>query len=126
MDKILIIEDDKAITNLLKIAFSQAGYEFFSASSAREGIDCVVKNVVDLLILDLGLPDLDGKKVIETVRGFSTELPILVVSARSEEEEKVRCLDSGANDYIQKPFRRKSCWLESVPLSDLTIPRITI
>jgi two-component system, OmpR family, KDP operon response regulator KdpE len=107
MNKILIIEDDRAITNLLKIALTQEGYDVLSAPSAREGIDCIVKNVIDLLILDLGLPDLDGKNVIETVRSFSSDLPILVVSARSDEEEKVRCLDSGANDYIQKPFSTK-------------------
>lgn len=107
MEKILIIEDDKAIANLLRIAFSQEGYAVVTASLAHEGIDDVVKELIDLVILDLGLPDSDGKTVIETVRSFSSSLPIIVVSARTDEEEKVHCLDSGANDYIEKPFSTK-------------------
>jgi two-component system KDP operon response regulator KdpE len=104
MEKILIVEDDKAIANLMRIAFSQEGYAVVAASLAREGIDDVVKDLIDLVILDLGLPDADGKSVLETIRSFSSSLPIIVVSARTDEEEKVRCLDSGANDYIEKPF----------------------
>lgn len=82
MADILIIEDDKAIQNLLKIALKQEGHGVFAVGSAREGIDFVVKNIVDLIVLDLGLPDMDGSNVVETVRSFSETLPIIVVSAR--------------------------------------------
>lgn len=102
--QIVLIEDDKAIQNLLKIALKQEGYEVYAASSAQEGVNYVVRNVVDLILLDLGLPDADGRTVIDTVRSFSSTLPIIVVSARDGEDEKVRCLDAGVNDYVQKPF----------------------
>lgn len=104
MAEILIIEDDKAIRNLLKVALAQEGHTVSAAGTAREGLDHVVKNIVDLIILDLGLPDMDGINVVETVRSFSESLPIIVVSARGDEDEKIRCLDAGINDYVQKPF----------------------
>ena len=104
MAEILIIEDDKAIQNLLKVSLKQEGYEVKSASTAREGIDYAVSNIIDLIILDLGLPDLDGIDVVNAVRGFSETLPIIVVSARSDESEKIKCHDAGVNDYVQKPF----------------------
>ena len=104
MADILIIEDDRAIQNLLKIALKQENHRVTAVGSAREGIDDMVKYLPDLIILDLGLPDMDGINVIETVRGFNEKIPILVVSARDSEEEKIRCLDAGVNDYVQKPF----------------------
>ena len=104
MAEILIIEDDKAIQNLLKVALRQEGHAVRAVSTAREGIDFVVKNIVDLIILDLGLPDMDGINVVGAVRGFSESLPIIVVSARGDEDEKIKCLDAGVNDYVQKPF----------------------
>lgn len=107
MANILIIEDDKAIQNLLKITLKEEGHTVSVVSKAQEGIDFVVKNIIDLLILDLGLPDMDGINVLEAVRGFSETLPIIVVSARSDEQEKIKCLDAGANDYVQKPFSSK-------------------
>lgn len=104
MAEILVIEDDKAIQNLLKVSLKQDGYKIKEVSTAREGVDYAVTNIVDLIILDLGLPDMDGINVIKAIRGFSEILPIIVVSARSDETEKVNCLDAGANDYVQKPF----------------------
>ena len=104
MADILVIEDDKAIRNLLKIALKQENHTVAAVRTAREGIDYVVKNIVDLIVLDLGLPDMDGINVVETVRGFSENLPIIVVSARDDENEKIKCLDAGINDYVQKPF----------------------
>lgn len=104
MAEILIIEDDKAIQNLLKIALKQENYDAVSVGSAREGIDYTVKNVVDLIILDLGLPDMDGINVVNTIRAYNEKLPIIVVSARDDESEKIKCLDAGVNDYVQKPF----------------------
>ena len=104
MANILIVEDDKAIQNLLKVALKQENHTINAVGTAREGIDFVVKNIVDLIILDLGLPDMDGINVVETVRSFSENLPIIVVSARDDESEKIKCLDAGINDYVQKPF----------------------
>ena len=75
MADILVIEDDKAIQNLLKIALKQENHTVAAVRTAREGIDYVVKNIVDLIVLDLGLPDMDGINVVETVRGFS-ECPL--------------------------------------------------
>lgn len=104
MAEILIIEDDKAIQNLLKISLKQENHKVTAVTSAREGIDYTVKNIVNLIILDLGLPDMDGINVVKTVREFNERLPIIVVSARDGEDEKIRCLDAGVNDYVQKPF----------------------
>lgn len=104
MAEILVIEDDKAIQNLLKIALKQEEHNVNVVGTAREGVDFIVKNIVDLIVLDLGLPDMDGINVVETVRGFSEKIPIIVVSARSDEKEKIKCLDAGVNDYVQKPF----------------------
>lgn len=104
MAEILVIEDDKAIQNLLKIALKQENHTVTAVTSAREGIDYTVKNIVDLIILDLGLPDMDGINVVKTVREFNERLPMIVVSARDGEDEKIKCLDAGVNDYVQKPF----------------------
>jgi hypothetical protein len=104
MAEILIIEDDKAIQNLLRVSLRQDGYEVKGVGSARDGIDYAVTNPVDLILLDLGLPDMDGINVVQTVRNYSESLPIIVVSARSDESEKIKCLDAGVNDYVQKPF----------------------
>lgn len=75
---------------LLKIALKQENHTVAAVRTAREGIDYVVKNIVDLIVLDLGLPDMDGINVVETVRGFSENLPIIVVSARDDENEKIK------------------------------------
>lgn len=104
MSEILITEDDMAIQNLLKVALKQEGYGIKGVATAREGIDYTVANVVDLVILDLGLPDMDGIFVVDVIRDFSESLPIIVVSARSDEAEKIKALDAGVNDYVQKPF----------------------
>ncbi len=104
MAEILVIEDDRAIQNLLKYALRQEGYEIKDVATAQEGIDYAISSAVDLIILDLGLPDMDGIHVVEAIRRFSESLPIIVVSARSSEAEKIRCLDAGVNDYVSKPF----------------------
>ena len=104
MANVLIVEDDKAIQNLLKIALKQENHNVMAVGTAREGIDFTVKNIVDVMILDLGLPDMDGINVVKTVREFNEKMPILVVSARDDENEKIKCLDAGVNDYVQKPF----------------------
>lgn len=104
MAEILVIEDDRAIQNLLKYALRQEGYEIKDVSTAQEGIDYAISAAVDLIILDLGLPDMDGIHVVEAIRRFSESLPIIVVSARCSEAEKIRSLDAGVNDYVSKPF----------------------
>ena len=104
MAEILVIEDDRAIQNLMKISLREEGYDIKGVSTAREGIDYAVSNIVDLIILDLGLPDMDGIYVVNAIRNISEILPIIVVSARSDEAEKIKCLDAGVNDYVQKPF----------------------
>lgn len=101
--KILVIEDDKSILNFLSISLSTNGYEVISSSSGIEGISLCFTENPDLVLLDLGLPDIDGLVVIEQLRQ-SCDLPIIVVSARGQEREKVEALDSGADDYITKPF----------------------
>ncbi len=104
MAEILVIEDDKAIQNLMKISLREEGYGIKGVSTARAGIDYAATGVVDLIILDLGLPDMDGINVVHAIRAYSENLPIIVVSARSDEAEKIKCLDAGVNDYVQKPF----------------------
>lgn len=104
MAEILIIEDDTAIQNLLKLALKKEGYDVKHADYAQEGIIQAQMSAVDLIILDLGLPDMDGINVILKVREINDALPIIVVSARGDESEKIMCLDAGANDYVQKPF----------------------
>lgn len=104
MANILIIEDDKAIANLYRIAFKLDGYQTFIATSALDGTSELINNLIDLIIMDLGLPDLDGKELLKTIRGINETIPLIVVSARLDEKEKVECLDLGANDYVTKPF----------------------
>ncbi len=104
MVNILIIEDDKAISNLYRIAFKLDGYKTLIANNALEGINLLITNIVDIIIMDLGLPDLDGIKLLKDIRENNETIPIIIVSARSNEEEKVACLDGGANDYVTKPF----------------------
>lgn len=101
--QILLIEDDPAIVRLIKVSLEGAPYRVFDSGTAAEGVEAAAKRRPDLIILDLGLPDAQGFKVIETVREW-TSTPIIVVSGRGEEEMKVRALELGADDYITKPF----------------------
>lgn len=108
MADILVIEDDKAIQNLLKIALKQENHTVAAVRTAREGIDYVVKNIVDLIVLDLGLPDMDGINVVETVRGFSENLPIIVVSARDDENEKKNVSTRASTTTCRNLFRPRN------------------
>jgi len=101
--KILILEDDRYISNFLSVSLEKEGYGVLTAESAAEGLYLLSSQHPDILLLDLGLPDLDGLDVISQVREL-TALPILVVTARGQEQEKIEALDRGANDYITKPF----------------------
>lgn len=101
--KILIIEDEDNITNLLKTLLETSGYQVISANSCRRGQTLFVSHRPDLVILDLGLPDSDGMTFLREIRKDSLT-PVIVLSARTDEKDKVDALDAGANDYVTKPF----------------------
>ena len=100
---VLIVEDDKYISNFICMTLKQEGYRYIKTAMGREAISLSYANNPDVIILDLGLPDMDGNQVIEHIRSYS-EKPIIVVSARQEEAEKIKALDLGADDYVVKPF----------------------
>jgi len=102
-ETILIVEDDPQIRNFIKYTIEKEGYKLFSAANAQNALNIIITEKIDLIILDLGLPDFDGTEVIRKVREWS-ETPIIVVSARDQDKEKVLALDTGADDYITKPF----------------------
>lgn len=102
-EKILLIEDDKSIQRFLRISLETKDYKVISAETGIEGISLYMTDNPDLILLDLGLPDIDGMEVLSQIRAQS-EVAILVVSARGQEQEKVEALDHGADDYITKPF----------------------
>ena len=102
-DKVLIVEDEKSICSFIKAILSSNGYDVIAASTGAEACSMISSHCTDLIVLDLGLPDMDGMEIIQSVRSW-TQLPIIVVSARSFERDKVRALDMGADDYITKPF----------------------
>lgn len=100
---ILIVEDDKAIQNLLAATLDANAYQCYTADDGEKAIFCATVKRPDIIILDLGLPDVDGVEIIKKVRSWSS-CPILVVSARSEDKDKITALDAGADDYLTKPF----------------------
>ena len=100
---VLIVEDDKYISNFICMTLKQEGHRYIKTATGREAISLSYANNPDVIILDLGLPDMDGSQVIEHIRSYS-EKPIIVVSARQEEAEKIKALDLGADDYVVKPF----------------------
>ena len=101
--KILLVEDDQNISVMIQTLLETNGYQVLAAQRCRQGILMLSSHVPDLVVLDLGLPDMDGEEFIRIVR-TSSMVPIIVLSARSEEKDKVYALDLGANDYITKPF----------------------
>jgi two-component system KDP operon response regulator KdpE len=101
--KILAADDDPQILKALRIILSAQGYDVVTARDGKEAIEVAAHELPDLILLDLGMPGLDGVSVIEAVRGW-TATPILVVSGRSDTAGKVDALDAGANDYVVKPF----------------------
>ena len=102
-ETILVVEDDTQIRNFICYALKQEGFPYTTASTAQNALSILVSNQIDLMLLDLGLPDFDGMEVIKKVREWS-EMPIIVVSARDQDKEKAAALDSGADDYLTKPF----------------------
>ncbi|GAA0117513.1 MULTISPECIES: response regulator [Clostridium] len=100
---ILVIEDDKPIRNFITASLEVQGYKYIETDKGFEGIALSMSHNPDLIILDLGLPDIDGLEVIEKIREW-TKTPIIIVSARDNERQKVEALDRGADDYLTKPF----------------------
>ncbi len=103
MTKILVIDDEPQIQKFLRISLSSQHYDVISADNGRNGIQQALESHPDLIILDLGLPDMDGKHVLKSMIG-ETRIPVMVLSVRSHESEKVACLNMGAHDYVVKPF----------------------
>ena len=103
MTRILVVDDDRQLLRALRITLSAHGYEVLMAGDARAALTTAGRIPPDLVVLDLGLPDLDGVAVIEGLRGWS-EVPIIVLSARDGGPAKVHALDAGADDYLTKPF----------------------
>lgn len=101
---ILIIDDEKQMLRLLELTLSVSDYRVLTATDGNTGLQALALSRPDCVILDLGLPDMDGMQVLERLREWST-IPVLVVSARGTEEDVVLALDHGANDYLVKPFR---------------------
>jgi two-component system KDP operon response regulator KdpE len=100
---IIVIEDDPPIRRFLRMGLSAHGFTVYEAESGRQGLIDAGMRKPDLIILDLGLPDMDGVEVVKAIREWSA-LPILILSARSAEQHKIEALDAGADDYLVKPF----------------------
>lgn len=103
VERILVVDDEPQIQRFLKPALSAAGYDVLEAMTGAEALKAAATSAPDVVILDLGLPDMDGKEVIANLRGWS-QVPIIILSARDRESEKIAALDLGADDYIEKPF----------------------
>lgn len=101
--KILVIDDEVSIRRFLKVSLENQDYQIIEACSGKDGIRDVIGTKPDVIILDLGLPDMDGLDVIKAVRDWS-KIPIIVLTVRDDEDSKVKILDAGADDYLTKPF----------------------
>jgi two-component system KDP operon response regulator KdpE len=100
---VVLVEDDGEIRHWLRVVLEAEGYRLFLAETGQQGLTETAARQPDLVLLDLGLPDLDGVNVIRRIREWSS-VPILVISARGQEQDKVNALDAGADDYVSKPF----------------------
>ncbi len=103
MASIIIVEDEQRIRELVARVLADQGYDVATAATAMDGLQAVVKSTPDLVILDMGLPDLDGAELLKMIRAVS-DVPIIVATARSEDRDVIRTLDAGADDYLVKPF----------------------
>lgn len=101
--RILVVDDEPQIQRFLRPALAAAGYEVIEAVDGANALKLLATAAPDLVILDLGLPDIDGKEVVRNLRGWS-QVPVIILSARDRETEKIEALDLGADDYIEKPF----------------------
>ena len=103
MTRVLIVDDEPQILRALRINLSVRGYEITTASTGAAALRAAAEVRPDVIVLDLGLPDIDGLEVLAGLRGWN-ETPVIVLSARSDSAEKVAALDAGADDYVTKPF----------------------
>jgi len=103
MARVLVIDDDRALLRALRVGLAAKGHEVLTAVAGEEGLSLLALRSPDVVVLDLGLPDLDGLEVCRRIRAFS-EVPVIVLSATALEDRKVAALDGGANDYVTKPF----------------------
>jgi two-component system KDP operon response regulator KdpE len=101
--RILVVDDEPQIRKFLEISLRSQGYTVAQAATGREGLERLATHGAELVVLDLGLPDLEGHEVLRELRAWS-RVPVIVLSVRASEAEKVRALDAGANDYVSKPF----------------------
>jgi two-component system, OmpR family, KDP operon response regulator KdpE len=102
--RVLIVDDEPQIRRVLRPSLIVSGYEVQEAATGGEALAQVSTSMPDLIILDLGLPDADGKEVLRKLRLMTTKTPIIILSARERETEKIAALDLGADDYVEKPF----------------------
>ena len=100
---ILVVEDDVPVRNLMRTTLKTHDYKYLTAPTGKEAVMLASSHNPDVVFLDLGLPDMDGVEVIRQIRSWSN-MPIIVISARSEDEDKITALDAGADDYLVKPF----------------------
>ena len=100
---ILVVEDDNAVRNLISTTLETHNYRFQTAPTGKAAIIEAVSHNPDVILLDLGLPDIDGIEIIRKIRSWA-KTPIIVISARSEDTDKIEALDAGADDYLTKPF----------------------
>jgi two-component system KDP operon response regulator KdpE len=100
---VLVIDDEPQMRRFVRLALSSRGYRIIESATGNEGLQQATAYTPDVVLLDLGLPDIDGIEIVKMLRGWST-MPILVISARGQEDAKVAALDAGADDYITKPF----------------------
>lgn len=142
--RVLVIDDEPQIRKLLKVSLGAYGYDLDEAANGQDGINRAAIFKPDLIIVDLGLPDMDGKDVIRQIREWSHS-PVIILTARDQEQEKIEALDAGADDYVTKPFGmgelmarmrvclRRSATTESQPVIncggltvDLLLRRVTV
>ena len=101
--RVLVVDDEPQIHRVLRPALTACGYEVLEAATGRDALRIIATSAPDIVVLDLGLPDMDGKDVLREARAFSS-IPIVILSAREREAEKIAALDLGADDYLEKPF----------------------
>ena len=101
--RILVVEDDSAVRNLIVTTLDTNNYKYLTAPNGKTAVMEAASHNPDIILLDLGLPDMDGVEIIRKIRTWS-DVPIIVISARSEDTDKIEALDSGADDYLTKPF----------------------
>ncbi|SDU80860.1 response regulator [Jiangella alkaliphila] len=122
--RVLVVDDVPALTRALAINLKARGWEVVTAADGRGALEAAAHRHPDVVVLDLGLPDLSGIEVIAGLRGW-TSVPIIVLSARQDSADKVRALDAGADDYVTKPFdmeellaRLRAAWRRSLPVAE--------